>query len=455
MSTALVEVVTDSVDVLGLDPAGTLEFAVARRKAAEREAAEELRAVAHWADLHACNPVHGAIDPGLSDDIARRSMRHFAATGSNHLPGLEGELRLAGQGAFRVEEFAVCELATALGMSEPAGRAYVGQALELRDRLPRLFAAVMAGVLPAWKARQVAEQTIPLVGDAVDYVDRHLSGIAHKLTVWQTTKCVEAAILRYDPDLAAQRAAAEAEKRGVWVEDRIDGTSTVNAVASTPDARALDASLNEVATVLGALGDPDSRDVRRSKALGVLADPQYALDLTTPGATPDAVGHSPAMHLHLHTDALETGNGVVRVDGVGARSFAGVEDWLRQLRPGVTIKVTPVVDLTDHLSVNAYEVPDRLRRQVDHRDPTCRFPWCQRQAKTDLDHTVPWVPPDEGGPPGQTATSNLTRLCRFHHRVKTHGGWTYQRTHDTEVTWTSPLGRVYLVDEHGTTLPQG
>ncbi len=49
---------------------------------------------------------------------------------------------------------------------------------------------------------------------------------------------------------------------------------------------------------------------------------------------------------------------------------------------------------------------------------------------------------------------NLARLCRFHHRVKTHGGWDYERTHDTEVTWTSPLGRVYAVDEHGTTLPQ-
>ena len=50
--------------------------------------------------------------------------------------GVEGMLRLAGQGAFMVEEYAVAELATALGLKEPPGRAYVGQAVELRDRLP-------------------------------------------------------------------------------------------------------------------------------------------------------------------------------------------------------------------------------------------------------------------------------------------------------------------------------
>ena len=41
-------------------------------------------------------------------------------------------------------------------------------------------------------------------------------------------------------------------------------------------------------------------------------------------------------------------------------------------------------------------------------------------------------------------------LCRYHHRVKTFGGWSYTLTHDTVFTWTSPLGRRYGVDENGT-----
>jgi hypothetical protein len=173
------------------------------------------------------------------------------------------------------------------------------------------------------------------------------------------------------------------------------------------------------------------------------------------------------VHLEALTDgACEQGSGepgggpglVARVTGgpnPGARAVATVERWLTGLRPGATITVTPVVDLTAHLAVDAYEVPARLRDQLEHRDLTCRFPWCPRTGSLDKDHIVPYRfedPEDPGGrpPPGQTSTANLAQLCRFHHRVKTHGGWTYQLTHDTVCTWTSPLGRRYSVDENGT-----
>jgi hypothetical protein len=87
---------------------------------------------------------------------------------------------------------------------------------------------------------------------------------------------------------------------------------------------------------------------------------------------------------------------------------------------------------------------------VTERDHGCRFPWCGRQGRYDLDHIVPYLDPDEGGPPGQTSTANTARLCRFHHRVKTHSEWHYQREPDGSLTWTSPLGRRYTVDHHGT-----
>ncbi len=74
----------------------------------------------------------------------------------------------------------------------------------------------------------------------------------------------------------------------------------------------------------------------------------------------------------------------------------------------------------------------------------------------DKDHIDPYRftdPDDPGGgrpPPGQTNTANLALLCRFHHRLKTSGGWSYERRHDTVLAWTSPLGRRYTVDETGT-----
>jgi len=155
--------------------------------------------------------------------------------------------------------------------------------------------------------------------------------------------------------------------------------------------------------------------------------------------------------VHLHTDAVEGLTGVARVPGLGARSMAAVDQWLADLAPGASVTVTPVVDLAEQISVNAYEAPDRLRRQVEERDHDgCRFPWCGWQGRHDLDHIEPYVDPDEGGPPGQTSTANLARLCRFHHRVKTHSAWTYRREPDGSLTWTSPLGRSNTVDHHGT-----
>ena len=138
------------------------------------------------------------------------------------------------------------------GMSEQGARDYVGQVVELRDRLPRLWAQVMSGRLPVWKARRVAEQTIPLNAAAAGFVDAQLAEFAHRLSLTRISRCVEAAIIRCQPDLAERRAEAAAEGRGVWVEDdTTDGTTRIEAVVDSPDAHAFDRALDDTATVLG------------------------------------------------------------------------------------------------------------------------------------------------------------------------------------------------------------
>ena len=56
---------------------------------------------------------------------------------------------LAGAGAPLVAEFAVTEFAAGIGLSTDAGKSYVGQALELRHRLPRVWRRVVRGDLKA------------------------------------------------------------------------------------------------------------------------------------------------------------------------------------------------------------------------------------------------------------------------------------------------------------------
>ncbi len=71
----------------------------------------------------------------------------------------------------------------------------------------------------------------------------------------------------------------------MWLHDALDGTTRIEAVTGTPDAVAFDTALADMAATLAALGDNDTTQVRRARAVGILADPQYALDMV---ATADA-----------------------------------------------------------------------------------------------------------------------------------------------------------------------
>jgi hypothetical protein len=114
--------------------------------------------------------------------------------------------------------------------------------------------------------------------------------------------------------------------------------------------------------------------------------------------------------------------------------------------------IQPVIDLNQRISVDAYEAPDRVTEVLYLRNPCCPFPWCTNTTRRkDTDHIQPYVPPEDGGPPGQTNTDNLAPLCRRHHRLKTHGGWSYAMPEPGIYLWRSPLGQRFLVDHTGTT----
>ena len=84
-------------------------------------------------------------------------------------------------------------------------------------------------------------------------------------------------------------------------------------------------------------------------------------------------------------------------------------------------------------------LPDKaIRRFIQERDATCRFPGCRRAAKRcEPDHVIAY---SRGGP---TTPWNLASLCRHHHRVKHHAGWELTMTREGICTWTDPHGRQY------------
>ena len=112
-----------------------------------------------------------------------------------------------------------------------------------------------------------------------------------------------------------------------------------------------------------------------------------------------------------------------------ARQIAKATRHLTRLRTMLgdhtRIQLKPVIDLNDTPApVDRYEIPTRTAEHPRLRQPLDMFPFAAGGSRrTDLDHTIPFVSPDEGGPPGQTAIGNLGPLVRHHHRIRTHGRW--------------------------------
>jgi hypothetical protein len=108
-----------------------------------------------------------------------------------------------------------------------------------------------------------------------------------------------------------------------------------------------------------------------------------------------------------------------------------------------------VVDSAGHataVGATTYPARQTIADQVFTAAGTCSFPSCRQPAhKCDLDHREPFdhADPRRGG---LTEPSNLDPLCRNHHLLKTHTGWSAVRDpHDgLSLIWTSPTGHSYV-----------
>ena len=99
----------------------------------------------------------------------------------------------------------MAEFALAVGLPTETGKEYLGEAVELRYRLPKTWARVVVGELPAWRARRIARETIGLSVQAAGFVDDNVAPYAHRIRPAEVDRLVADAIGRFMP--------AEAEKQ--------------------------------------------------------------------------------------------------------------------------------------------------------------------------------------------------------------------------------------------------
>src|SRR5215216_7513705 len=171
-------------------------------------------------------------------------------------PGFERIHVYGGDGCPGVAEFAPIEFGAVMRMSSGAAAALIGEALALRHRLPRIWAAVLAGDAVAWRARKIADACLSLSLEAAAIVDRRLVPIVNTVTPARLATIVKAAVWQADP--AQARAAAElaAKQRGVFVAPSDHhGTKRFWVRAAAGDVIRFDATIDDLARALKTLGD--------------------------------------------------------------------------------------------------------------------------------------------------------------------------------------------------------
>jgi hypothetical protein len=118
-------------ELVELDAAGTLSAAEANEHALITVETQRLHIAAHWADIH----------PG---DAVRES----------RVPRSERPVQLGEDGTPTVGGFSPAELGCALRMSDGSASRLIGDALDLRHRLRQIWAAALAGPVPAHHVRR-------------------------------------------------------------------------------------------------------------------------------------------------------------------------------------------------------------------------------------------------------------------------------------------------------------
>jgi hypothetical protein len=195
-----------------------------------------------------------------------------------------GFVPIAGEGAPLVGEFAVAEFAAAVGMTTEAGKALVGQAIELAHRLPKLWSLVGAWRVPGWQARRVADKTMSLSQEAAGFVDAQVAGVVGKVGVAQLDRLVEEAKRRHMPQTAQWPDDPDTvpDGRGVWFDHdqvSIDGVVAMRGSLDLADALDLDKAVAVTAQQLLLAGSAMGLGARQAAALGELARNSAQLDV--------------------------------------------------------------------------------------------------------------------------------------------------------------------------------
>jgi hypothetical protein len=375
----------------------------------------------------------------------------------------------------------LAELAVACRMSEYSMQRLASEAYTVCTSLPATLAALRAGEVDASQVRVIVDAVsgADLEPDVLARVEGELVALAGSKTPAELRRAAKRVLDQQQAATVAERHARAYAERHVEVEPAHDGMAWLSIALRAGDALLIRDRLRQAARRAGA----DASEART----GAQLEADLARDLLLSGTfaadrAADSTGGADATDFADTADATRAAGarrGVDERSGLGVPSH-GTGAVLAAIRPTVhlTVPVLSLLGMDDtpadldgygpidaetarRLVANApsltrvlthpisgavldvdresYRVPADLRRWLQVRDATCRFPGCTRRAiGCELDHSEDWAADH-----GATAHDNLAHLCSNHHHLKHETAWSLRQRAGGVIEWTSLTGKRY------------
>ncbi|MER1996824.1 MAG: DUF222 domain-containing protein [Arthrobacter sp.] len=351
---------------------------------------------------------------------------------------------------------AAADVGSALHLPHMSALALVSESGMLCTVNRSTHARLSRGSISYRHAQRIMDETQSVPPHAAPEFEEELIQLAEGRTCAQFV--VQARRLRESrwPETITVRHRRALEERRVSLDPKPDGMMELCALVAAEKGQAIFNSLTASARAARSAGDRRTLDQLRSDSLtslllktpssaGLSPDGSALLDSGGPAAAPvpppaeDPGGIRTEIMVLIDADTLIgmddnpaelNGYGPIAADA--ARRLARqAPHWTGILRDKSSGEVLAVG--------RRRKIPAGLKRWLQARDGTCRFPGCRVSTfRTEIDHTVPW------GQGGETEHGNLSHLCPKHHRLKTLGLWDARQPQPGQLEWVSPLGRRYV-----------
>lgn len=344
------------------------------------------------------------------------------------------------------------ELATALRVTENSADRLLGFAEAVVERYPVVLGSLEAARITASHAEILVEG---VDGVEPDFRERVLSAglaLAEAEPVGVFRRKLKQLIEQFRSATLAERHASALLERRIYVETVGDGMAWLHALVPAVEAVAIFGRVTQIGKILvAAEADAGADDVRtldqaRADVLcDLLIDGQVSSHPESArGIRAIVTVTVPALALLEENDRTRDAAGLppACVEGMGpipldrAKELCGGDaSWMRVL-------THPETGMVLSVGRDQYRPPPSLRKLVRWRADRCMAPGCSVPAgRCEIDHTVAW---EQGG---STSLENLNPLCKGHHRVKHHGGWSVTALAGSggALHWQSPTGRHYVV----------